>query len=115
MLNLLIAMKRFFLILIIYLLLPSGPVFAQDDSELIISSPGDGEVVQGLVALNGNVTVLGFSYYELSFAYNNDPTQTWFILHTSSSPVFESELGTWDTTTLTDGDYDFFFILIILD
>jgi len=59
--------------------------------------------------------VLGFSSYELSFAYKDDPTGTWFALQTSSLPVFEGDLGIWDTTTLTDGDYTLRLQVYLLD
>ena len=71
--------------------------------------------MQGTVVVSGSVTVLGFSSYELAFAYVDDPTQTWFILTTNSLPVFESELGTWDTTTLTDGNYNLRLRVFLLD
>lgn len=80
-----------------------------------ISSPSEAEYVQGVVTISGSATVLGFSSYELSFAYENDPTQTWFQLTSSSLPVFEGELGTWDTTTLTDGDYILRLQVFLLD
>lgn len=114
MIDLSIAMKRLFAIFLLIILLPH-PVQAQENTQPVISSPNEGQIVQGIVAVSGTVTVLGFSSYELSFAYNDDPTQTWFILTTSSLPVFESELGTWDTTTLTDGDYSLRLRVFLLD
>lgn len=72
---------------------------------MVISSPVDGQIVQGLLTISGTVSAFGFSSYELAFAYEDDPTQTWFVLTNSSQPVFEDELGTWDTTALTDGNY----------
>jgi hypothetical protein len=114
MIDLSIAMKRFLVLFLLIAILPH-PVQAQEGAQLDISSPSEGQIVQGMVVVSGSVTVLGFSSYELSFAYNDDPTQTWFILTTSSLPVFESELGTWDTTTLTDGDYTLRLRIFLLD
>jgi hypothetical protein len=114
-LNLSIVMKRFFLAFWLFLLLIPRPVLAQDGDQMTISSPSESEYVQGVVVISGSVTVLGFSYYELSFAYEDDPTQTWFQLASSSLPVFESELGAWDTTTLTDGDYILRLQVFLLD
>ena len=114
MIDLSIAMKRFLVLFLLIAILPH-PVRAQEGAQLDISSPSEGQIVQGMVVVSGSVTVLGFSSYELSFAYNDDPTQTWFILTTSSLPVFESELGTWDTTTLTDGDYTLRLRIFLLD
>lgn len=100
-----IAMERTFIILMLILVSGSYPVNAQQEAEFTISSPTDGQIVQGQVSISGTVSALGFSSYEMSFAYQNDPTLTWFILAKSTQPIFEGELGTWDTTTLTDGDY----------
>jgi hypothetical protein len=114
MIDLSIAMKRLLVFFLLIAILPH-PAQAQEGAQLDISSPSEGQIVQGMVVVSGSVTVLGFSSYELSFAYNDDPTQTWFILTTSSLPVFESELGTWDTTTLTDGDYTLRLRIFLLD
>jgi hypothetical protein len=65
--------------------------------------------------ITGTVAVLGFSSYEISFAYTDDPTQTWFVMQSSTLPVFEGDLGTWDTTTLTDGDYELRLQVFLLD
>jgi hypothetical protein len=114
-LNLTIVMKRTLLAFSLVLILLPQPVLAQEGTDLIITSPESGQIVQGLVIVSGTVTVLGFSSYDLSFAYQDDPTGTWFGLQTSSLPVFEGELGTWDTTTLTDGDYDLRLRVFLLD
>ena len=103
-----------FVILLVIFLFPQ-PVLAQEGADLAISSPEADQIVQGLVIVSGTVTVLGFSSYELSFAYKDDPTDTWFTLQNSSLPVFEGELGAWDTTTLTDGDYSLRLRVFLLD
>ncbi len=108
-------MKRIILVLILFLLIPTRHVQAQNEGELTIASPIEGQVVQGAAVVAGTVTVLGFSSYELSFAYSDAPTQTWFALRSSTLPVFEGELGTWDTTTLTDGDYNLRLRVYLLD
>ena len=108
-------MKRFFLIFLVALLFVPRSVLAQEGDQMAILSPAEAEFVQGVVTISGSVTVLGFSSYELSFAYENDPTQTWFQLVSSTLPVFEGELGTWDTTTLTDGDYILRLQVFLLD
>ena len=100
--------------LIIMMLFPK-PVLAQEGADLVITSPEAGQIVQGLAIVTGTVTVLGFSSYELSFAYMDDPTGTWFTLQNSSFPVFEDELGSWDTTTLADGDYSLRLRAFLLD
>ena len=115
MLNLSVVMKSaLFAILLVIFLLPQ-PVLAQEGADLAITSPEADQIVQGLAIVSGTVTVLGFSSYELSFAYKDDPTGTWFTLQNSSLPVFDGELGTWDTTTLTDGNYSLRLRVFLLD
>lgn len=108
-------MKRIFLILMLLLSMPSLPVFAQSEGELKLTNPVEGQVIQGLVMVTGTVTVLGFSSYDLSFSYSGDSSQTWFTIHSSVLPVFEGDLGTWDTSTLTDGDYNLRLQVFLLD
>jgi hypothetical protein len=108
-------MQRVFVISLLIFLFIARPVRAQEEAQFTISSPLEGEIVQGVAIITGTVSAFGFSYYELSFAYADDPTQTWFVFSTSSLPVFEGELGTWDTTTLTDGDYSLRLRTFMLD
>ena len=115
MIDLSIAMRRTFIISFLIFALFSRPVNAQEQAQLVISSPSDGQIVQGMVAVSGTVSASGLSSYDLSFAYADDPTQTWFALASGSNPVFEGELGSWDTTTLTDGDYSLRLQIFLLD
>ena len=110
-----IAMKRALPIFLLIFVFGAYPVRAQEGSQFVVSSPLEGQIVQGLVIVSGTVSPLGFSSYELSFAYENDPTQTWFVLANNSQPVIEGELGSWDTTTLTDGDYTLRLQVFMLD
>jgi len=71
-----------------------------------IDSPVAGQVVQGAVVIRGNSTVNGFQSLEVDFAYLSDPTQTWFLIQESISPVQDGILAVWDTTTITDGNYN---------
>ena len=105
MLNLRIVMNRLFALIIILFALFPAPAHAQNEGSLQILSPEAGQVLKGNFSISGTVTLLGFSSYELSFAYEDDQTQTWFVIASSKTPVYDGELGTWDTTTLTDGDY----------
>ena len=115
MLNLTVVMKRIFLIFgLIFFLFPWSAL-AQDGDQATISYPIEAQFIQGVITISGSVTALGFSSYDLSFAYEGDPTQTWFKLSSNSLPVFEGELGTWDTTTLTDGNYSIRLQVFLLD
>jgi hypothetical protein len=70
-----------------------------------ISSPGAGQVLQGQVAITGTTEVPDFASAELAFAYANDPTGTWFVIQAATQSIADGVLATWDTTSITDGDY----------
>ena len=61
--------------------------------------------MRGPVTITGKVDVPGFVSAQLDFAYASDPTNTWFIIQAFSQPLVDSTLATWDTTSITDGDY----------
>jgi hypothetical protein len=108
-------MRKALILFSLICLFPTRVAFAQEGEELLIASPVSGQVVQGLVVVTGTISVLGFSSYELSFSYSQDETDTWFPIQTSTTPVFEGNLGTWDTTVLTDGDYNLRLRVFLLD
>ena len=70
-----------------------------------ITAPIEGQTIQGHVAVAGTFDPAVFSSAELSFGYASDPTETWFSLQLLNQPPADATLATWDTTTLTDGDY----------
>src|SRR5512138_984404 len=80
-------------------------VFAQDASSVAITSPAPGDVLRGQVNIIGSTNTPDFVSAQLDFAYASDATGTWFPIQTLSQPVFDSPLYTWDTTSITDGDY----------
>jgi hypothetical protein len=77
----------------------------QDSLDATIQSPLPGEAVQGLVQIKGNALIKGFSGYELAFSFENDITETWFLINQSQAPVSDDVLGEWDTSVLSDGNY----------
>src|SRR6266498_3266495 len=78
---------------------------AQDSLPVTITSPAPGDILRGQVNIIGSTNVVDFVSAQLDFSYASDATGTWFPLQTLSQPVFDSPLYTWDTTTITDGDY----------
>jgi hypothetical protein len=84
----------------------SQPSFAQAPGYADISHPSDGETVHDLVTVYGSAFHPSFEYYDLSFAYPGDPTNTWFqIGDRVETPVREGELGIWDTSGISEGIY----------
>jgi hypothetical protein len=58
-----------------------------------------------VVEIFGTSGLEGFRAAEISFAYQNDPTATWFLIQQTSQPVVDGLLARWDTSTITDGQY----------
>ncbi len=79
--------------------------FAPSAQQVIVDTPRPGEAVQGQVTIAGNVDLEGFQSYEVSFAYQRDDTNTWFLIGRGDQIVRGGTLATWDTTTITDGQY----------
>jgi len=73
--------------------------------DVVIVSPQPGEAIQGVVAIMGHTSISGFRLAEFLFGYVNDPSQTWFFISESTTPVEAGLLAEWDTSTLTDGNY----------
>ncbi len=80
-------------------------IVAQTNPPVAITSPVAGETLRGQVTVTGTLEIPNSASAELDFAYASDPTGTWFTLQTFSEPVVNSTLATWDTTSITDGDY----------
>ena len=82
------------------------PVSAQAPGYADITSPVDRQPIQGYFTIEGSASHPFFEAYDLAFAYQNDPTQTWFMI---SDPIHQAvtngPLAIWDTTGITDGNY----------
>ena len=99
-----VAMKQA-LFLFLLLIFPLSPVRVQVAYSPSITSPVLGQALQGTVAITGTTAVDRFAEAELGFSYAADSTSTWFLIAKLDEPVFEGVLGSWDTTSITDGDY----------
>jgi hypothetical protein len=80
-----------------------------------ILAPLAGQAVQGRVPVLVNTAAQDFQVAELYFGYAGDPTGTWFLIAQSSEPVMAAEAGTWDTSLITDGDYDLRLVVFLED
>jgi len=81
------------------------PALAQSGTTAQISSPTDGDILRGEVRIRGSAAGAAFSSAELSFAYVEDPTGTWFRIAELLTPVEDGELWAWNTTAVSDGEY----------
>lgn len=79
-----------------------------------VFSPRPGETLQGTIVITGTSNAIGFDFYELTFGYSDDPTQTWFLIAQSDQPVQNDKLAEWDTTAISDGKYSLR-LLVFLD
>ncbi len=96
------ARYSFVLFLLLFLMPASVNAQAPDPR---ITSPTDGQVLYGTIAILGTFPDEGVIVAEISFAYSSDPT-VWFPIAQILPPVHQGTLAIWDTTRITDGEYD---------
>lgn len=82
---------------------------------VVIQSPYPGQALQGSVLIQGSTEVPGFKAAYLQFAYTNDATHTWFLIFETTTPINFDTLALWDTTTITDGNYDLRLVVLLQD
>lgn len=71
-----------------------------------ITSPQNGETLRGQVEIRGIMDTPNFSSAELAFSYASDSGEAWFAIQTFSQPIQNPIIAVWDTTFITDGDYN---------
>ncbi len=79
--------------------------------EIMITSPEPGEVISGTVDITGTASVPNFGFYKYEVALLG--TQNWATISAGRDPKVNEALGSWNTTSLTNGDY--FLRLVITD
>jgi hypothetical protein len=80
-------------------------VVAQNGSPVEISSPVDGDVLTGVVEIQGTVTAQNFLSATLAFAYDGVQDAEWFNITEIPQPVNRTQLALWDTGAISDGAY----------
>jgi hypothetical protein len=100
-------MSRFRILALVCLAfgLASGAAQAQGTGQAQILSPLAGSSVNGEVLVIGSAAHPAFVRFELAFAFDPDPTETWFTIQQGQAPVIEGELGRWKTQAIADGAY----------
>ncbi|MBI5830322.1 MAG: hypothetical protein HZB20_12480, partial [Chloroflexi bacterium] len=62
--------------------------------------------LSGIVSITGSAAHPQFARYEIAFAYDPNPTDTWFeIQPPATTQASEGLLATWDTRHIADGTY----------
>lgn len=105
-------MRHLFLFtaLVSQLLLPSSHAAAQEtitpEPQVTVLSPSPGQALQGTILISGEIILEGFLHAEVSFSYADDDRDTWFVIHEFEGPEPDGQNVEWNTTTLTDGEYN---------
>jgi hypothetical protein len=97
-----------FSILILHILSPpENDVFAQANPPAIVTifSPQPGDAVQGFITITGSIQSESVVSYRLEFSFVDQPEGGWFLIQEGKTPLVDQTLGGWDTSAITDGDY----------
>ena len=85
---------------------PTALVRAQAPGYAEITSPSGGAALVGLIAIEGSADHPSFLRYDLAFAYDPNPTDTWFpVGEPVSTRARLATLALWDTSDLAPGVY----------
>jgi hypothetical protein len=79
--------------------------------QINITSPNPGDVIKGQVIITGTANIPNFGFYKYEFAPLG--TDVWFTIQANREIKMDSELGFWDTSEITPGDYNL--RLVVLD
>jgi hypothetical protein len=84
---------------------PLEPILVEGciPGQLEFVEPKDGEEISGIVTLIGTVNHPNFGFYKYEVARPGDTI--WLTIQAGREPKQESELGQWDTTALSPGEY----------
>lgn len=72
--------------------------------QLILTSPEPGQEISGQVTLEGTVNIANFGFYK--FEVSPRGAETWATISAGAKIVINDEIGSWDTSVLTPGDYE---------
>ena len=89
---------------------PSGMSGCVPD-QIMITSPEPGDQISGTVNITGTANVPNFGFYKYEYALLG--TQNWATISAGREPKQNDDLGEWNTTSLTNGEY--FLRLVITD
>jgi hypothetical protein len=81
------------------------PAFLVNTPGLYVSYPPAGAVVQGVVKVIGSLPEEKFRSGVLSYAFDDGSNPNWFVITKFDKPLQDEVLGIWDSTTITDGNY----------
>jgi hypothetical protein len=89
---------------------PSGMSGCVPD-QIMITAPEPGASVSGTVEITGTANVPNFGFFK--YEVTRRGSQNWATISAGREPKVNAVLGTWNTSSLTNGDY--FLRLVITD
>jgi hypothetical protein len=89
---------------------PSGMSGCIPD-QIMITAPEPGATVTGTVEITGTASIPNFGFFKYEVAPLG--SQNWATISAGREPKINEVLGTWNTSSLTNGDY--FLRLVITD
>jgi hypothetical protein len=78
--------------------------------QILITSPKPGEIVKGQVKLVGTADIPNFGFYKYEFSPLG--TDAWSTIQANREVKQDVELGSWDTSEVTPGDYNLRLVVI---
>jgi len=76
-----------------------------------LTFPEEGSELGGTVTILGSASIANFAFYKYEYiplaAGSPAPGAVWRAISAGTEPRLESDLGSWDTTLVTPGDYGF--------
>jgi hypothetical protein len=79
--------------------------------KIMITVPEPGDDVSGTVDITGTANIPNFGFYKYEIALQG--SQNWATISAGRDPKVDASLGSWNTTSLTNGEY--FLRLVITD
>jgi hypothetical protein len=83
----------------------AAPPRQQVQSKCLIAAPASGSQLRGTVSIQGSATHSGFTWYQLGYAPDPNPSGEWRFFASSETSVDNGQLAVWNTAALPDGVY----------
>ncbi len=89
---------------------PTAQTIGCIPGQIMITSPKPGDVIKGQVILVGTANIPNFGWYKYEFSPLG--TDVWSTLQANHEVKQDGELGRWDTSEVSPGDYDLRLVVI---
>lgn len=77
----------------------------QQTNAAVITSPTEGQLLQGNVTITGSASHHNFDRYELAYGPEPNPNDSWQGFGGNNQQVTDGQLGIWNTRVVADGTY----------